>query len=51
VPQHDNIQEDPEPPEPVLDLFVPFLGVEKLRGGQEEADGREPRSGFGQDDF
>jgi hypothetical protein len=45
-----DVQEDPKGQEPVLDRLVELPAVNRLRGGQEESDLREPRSGFGQDD-
>lgn len=45
-----NSQENTKRQEPVLDRFAEFPAVDRLRGGQEESDLGEPRSGFGQDD-
>jgi hypothetical protein len=44
------LERQPKRQEPVLDRFVELPAVNDLRGGQEESDLREPRSGFGQDD-
>jgi len=43
-------QENAKRQEPVLDRFVEFPAIDRLRGGQEESDLSEPRSGFDQDD-
>jgi hypothetical protein len=47
----DDNQDDTEKQEPVFDRAVDVPAQDRLRGGQEESDLREPRSGFGQDDF
>jgi hypothetical protein len=43
-------QENAKRQEPVLDRFAEFPTIDRLRGGQEESDLSEPRSGFDQDD-
>jgi hypothetical protein len=46
-----DVQEDPKGQAPVLDRVVELPAADRLRGGQEESDLGEPRSGFGQGDL
>jgi hypothetical protein len=51
MPDDDDIQDDTQVQEPVFDRFVEFSPLTRLRGGQEQSDLGEARSGFGQDRF
>jgi hypothetical protein len=51
MPTDDDFQDHTEKQEPIFDRWFDLPTEDRPRGGQEESDLSEPRSGFGQDDF